>query len=255
MKNKKVGDLNAIKNMIVNTRKPMNRFGEIFFMKLTHSSDESSQWCFNIIENKKLPCFNQVFKEQIEEIYQTTEDNIKKMINCMKTTMNEQKQFFFVSKDAKFKVDEVKSYIDYLYLPAMENFHEWLKIFLDKAIQCRRATSILREHEQSYKIKKDKYELLCEEVIKNIELLEAKGKADIPNYPQSMYDSMNIFYHQTINYFPESDSRFNKNNLKKNNDNTTNNGNIILIFPLKVYPLESYGRELQHMLKSTILDN
>ncbi|KAG4085196.1 hypothetical protein H8356DRAFT_1435495 [Neocallimastix lanati (nom. inval.)] len=26
-------------------------------------------------------------------------------------------------------------------------------------------------------------------------------------------------------------------------------------FPLKLYPLESYGRELQHMLKSTLLDN
>jgi len=26
---KKVGDLNAIKNMIVNTRKPLNRFGGI----------------------------------------------------------------------------------------------------------------------------------------------------------------------------------------------------------------------------------
>ncbi|KAG4097285.1 hypothetical protein H8356DRAFT_941441 [Neocallimastix lanati (nom. inval.)] len=69
----------------------------------------------------------------------------------------------------------------------------------------RRATSILREHEQSYKIKKVKYELFCE-VIKNIELLEDKGKADIPNYLQSMYDSMIIFYYQTINYFPESDS-------------------------------------------------
>jgi len=55
----------------------------------------------------------------------------------------------------------------------------------------------------NYKIK-DKYELLCEEANKNIELLEAK--ADIPNYLQSMYDSMNIFHHQTINYFPESDS-------------------------------------------------
>ena len=33
------------------------------------------------------------------------------------------------------------------------------------------------------------------------------------------------------------------------------NGNIILTFPLKLYPLESYGRELQHMLKSTLLDN
>ncbi|KAG4097270.1 hypothetical protein H8356DRAFT_1677388, partial [Neocallimastix lanati (nom. inval.)] len=76
---------------------------------------------------------------------------------------------------------------------------------INSSQECRRATSILREHEQSYKIKKDKYELLCE-VIKNIELLEAKGKADIPNYLQSMYDSMNIFYHQTINYFPENDS-------------------------------------------------
>jgi len=26
-------------------------------------------------------------------------------------------------------------------------------------------------------------------------------------------------------------------------------------FPLKLYPLESYGRELQHMLKSTLLEN
>jgi len=29
----------------------------------------------------------------------------------------------------------------------------------------RRVTLILKEHKQSYKIKKDKYELLCEEVI------------------------------------------------------------------------------------------
>ncbi|KAG4096634.1 hypothetical protein H8356DRAFT_1326281 [Neocallimastix lanati (nom. inval.)] len=41
----------------------------------------------------------------------------------------------------------------------------------------------------------------------------------------------------------------------KNNDNTTNNGNIILTFRLKLYSLESYGRELQRMLKSTLLDN
>jgi len=43
--------------------------------------------------------------------------------------------------------------------------------------------------------------------------------------------------------------------MKKNNDNSTNNGNIILIFTLKLYSLERYGRELQHMLKSTLLDN
>ncbi|KAG4081697.1 hypothetical protein H8356DRAFT_1437306 [Neocallimastix lanati (nom. inval.)] len=48
---------------------------------------------------------------------------------------------------------------------------------------------------------------------------------------------------------------FDKNSMKKNNDNTTNNGNIILTFPLKIYSLESYGRELQHMIKSTLLDN
>ena len=29
--------------------------------------------------------------------------------------------------------------------------------------------------------------------------------------------------------------------MKKNNDNSTNNGNIILTFPLKVYSLECYG--------------
>jgi len=35
----------------------------------------------------------------------------------------------------------------------------------------RHVTLILREHEQFYKIKKDKYELLCEEIIQTIELL------------------------------------------------------------------------------------
>jgi len=43
--------------------------------------------------------------------------------------------------------------------------------------------------------------------------------------------------------------------MKKNNNNSTNNGNIISLFILKLYLLESYGRELQHMLKSTLLDN
>ncbi|KAG4092893.1 hypothetical protein H8356DRAFT_1321644 [Neocallimastix lanati (nom. inval.)] len=46
-----------------------------------------------------------------------------------------------------------------------------------------------------------------------------------------------------------------QNNLKKNNDITTKNGNIILILKLKLYSLESYNRELQHMLISTLLDN
>ncbi|KAG4081380.1 hypothetical protein H8356DRAFT_1425609 [Neocallimastix lanati (nom. inval.)] len=118
-------------------------------MKLTHLSDESSQWCFNIIENKKLPCFNQAFKEQvnaqfgffspvktidpkIDEIYQTTDDNIKKMINCMKTTMNEQKRFAF---EINYSLSSSSKDINYLYLPVMENLHEWLKTFLDKTIR------------------------------------------------------------------------------------------------------------------------
>ena len=66
----KVGELNVIKNMIVNTIKPINGFGSTLyplnssiykrffdkdlFMKLSPSSDESWQWCFNIIRNKTL---------------------------------------------------------------------------------------------------------------------------------------------------------------------------------------------------------
>ncbi|KAL6632348.1 hypothetical protein U3516DRAFT_870049 [Neocallimastix sp. 'constans'] len=51
--------------------------------------------------------FNQDFKEQTKKYIKQTEDNVKKMINCMKTTMNIQKQYAFVSKDAKLKGDEV----------------------------------------------------------------------------------------------------------------------------------------------------
>jgi len=36
---------------------------------------------------------------------------------------------------------------------------------INSSQEYRRVTSILREHEQSYKIKKDKYELLCDEII------------------------------------------------------------------------------------------
>jgi len=36
---------------------------------------------------------------------------------------------------------------------------------INSSKEYRRITSILKEHEQSYKIKKDKYELLCEEII------------------------------------------------------------------------------------------
>ncbi|KAG4100393.1 hypothetical protein H8356DRAFT_1386807 [Neocallimastix lanati (nom. inval.)] len=112
------------------------------------------------------------------------------MINCMKTIMNAQKQFSFVSKDAKLKGDEV----------VLKQ-----KLNLVKSQEYRCVTLILREYEQSYKIKNDNYEL-CKEVIQKIELLEVKRKADIPNYFQSVYDSINIFYHQTIKYFLENDS-------------------------------------------------
>jgi len=70
----------------------------------------------------------------------------------MKTIINAQKQFAFVSKEAKLKGDEVvlkqklnlvsdlflsssSKDIDYLYLSTMENFQEWLETFLDKAIR------------------------------------------------------------------------------------------------------------------------
>ncbi|KAL6632350.1 hypothetical protein U3516DRAFT_735586 [Neocallimastix sp. 'constans'] len=99
-------------------------------MKLTHLSDESSQWCFNIIENKKLL---KTVDPKIEEIYQTTEDNIKKMINCMKTTMNETKMQN--QKEINYSLSSSSKDINYLYLPVMENFHEWLKTFLDKTIR------------------------------------------------------------------------------------------------------------------------
>ena len=106
----------------------------------------------------------------------------------MKTTMNEQSDLplylkmqnqkeikLFYEKKKKwinfvsYSLSSSSKDINYLYLPVMENFHEWLKTFLDKTIrdaedsvynynnvrteingiqECRRATSILREHEQ-----------------------------------------------------------------------------------------------------------
>jgi len=44
---------------------------------------------------------------RLKKYIKQTEDNVKMMINCMKTIMNAQKQFSFVSKDAKLKGDEV----------------------------------------------------------------------------------------------------------------------------------------------------
>ncbi|KAG4085000.1 hypothetical protein H8356DRAFT_1344951 [Neocallimastix lanati (nom. inval.)] len=173
----------------------------------------------NSVNDTNLKAVDPILKKYIKQ----TEDNVKKMINCMKTIMNAQKQFAFVSKDAKLKGDEVvlKQKLNLRndsLNSTIKNFHELLKTFLDIAIRdaedsvynyntvrtemdittqmiaqtkqklkYRRVTLILREYELSYKIKKDKYELLC----------------DIPNYLQSVYDSMNIFYHQTVKYFPE----------------------------------------------------
>jgi len=127
----------------------------------------------------------------------------------------------------------------------MENFHDWLKTFLSKAIsdaessvntynnvrtemdtiiqimnqtkdkiaeevsgsqEQRRLTLLLKEHEQTYKIKKARYDLLTEQVIQKVELLETKRKADMPNYIQSMYDSMRVFYDQSLKHFSESTS-------------------------------------------------
>jgi len=73
------------------------------------------------------------------------------MTNFKNTTMNAQKQFAFVFKDAKLKGDEVvlkqklnlvndslssnSKDIECLCISAMENFHEWLKTFLDKTVR------------------------------------------------------------------------------------------------------------------------
>jgi len=125
----------------------------------------------------------------------------------------------------------------------MENFHDWLKTFLNKAIddaevsvnnynnirteldtinqiiaqtkeriaeeiagsqEQRRLSLLLKEHEQTYKIKKSRYDMLAEQVIQKVELLETKRKADMPNYIQSMYDSMRVFYDQSLKHFSES---------------------------------------------------
>ncbi|KAG4103720.1 hypothetical protein H8356DRAFT_1420160 [Neocallimastix lanati (nom. inval.)] len=85
--------------------------------------------------------------------------------------------------------------------------------------------------------------------MKNINKLEAtRAFVDFKKLLQNYESTL-----KTLNN--QKPKEFNKNNLKKNNDNSTNNGNIILTFQLKLYSLESYGRELQHTLKSTLLDN
>jgi len=236
----------------------------------------------------RLAVFNQAFKEQVNAQFgffqpvktvdpkveeavgqlaklkryiKQTEDSVKKMINGMRITMDAEKQFSIVAKEAKIKRDDANlkkklslisdslgsnsKDIECLYLPAMENFYDWLKTFLDKAIgdaeesvtkynnvrtemdtiiqiinqtkeriseeiagsqEQRRLSLLLKEHEQTYKIKKARYDMLTEQVIQKVELLETKRKADMPNYIQSMYDSMRVFYDQSLKHFSESTS-------------------------------------------------
>ncbi|ORX51024.1 hypothetical protein BCR36DRAFT_326004 [Piromyces finnis] len=236
----------------------------------------------------RLAVFNQAFKEQVNAQFgffqpvktvdpkveeavgqlsklkryiKQSEESVRKMISGMRQTMDAQKQFAVVSKDAKIKRDDTNlkkrlslvsdalssnsKDIECLYLPAMENFHDWLNTFLDKAIgdaedsvnnynnirtemdtinqiisqtkeriaeeiagsqEQRRLSLLLKEHEQTYKIKKAKYDMLVEQVIQKVELLETKRKADMPNYIQSMYDSMRVFYNQSLKHFSESSS-------------------------------------------------
>ena len=196
---------------------------------------------------------------KLKRYIKQSEDSVKKMINGMKQVMNAEQQFAVCSKDAKIKRDDTNlkkrlnlvsdslnsnsKDIECLYLPAMENFYDWLKTFLDKAIgdaedsvnnynnvrteldtinqiiaqtkekiaeeiagsqEQRRLSLILKEHEQTYKIKKSRYDMLVEQVIQKVELLETKRKADMPNYIQSMYDSMRVFYDQSLKHFSES---------------------------------------------------
>jgi len=196
---------------------------------------------------------------KLKRYIKQSEDSVKKMINGMKTTMEAQQQFSVISKDAKIKRDDTNlkkklsliseslgsnsKDIECLYLPAMENFYDWLKTFLDKAIsdaeesvikynnvrtemdtisqiitqtkeriaeeiagsqEQRRLSLLLKEHEQTYKIKKSRYDLLSDQVIQKVELLETKRKADMPNYIQSMYDSMRVFFDQSLKHFSES---------------------------------------------------
>jgi hypothetical protein len=196
---------------------------------------------------------------RLKRYIKQSEDSVKKMINGMKQVMEAEQHFAVVSKDAKIKRDDTNlekkltlvgdslnsnsKDIECLYLPAMENFHEWLKTFLNKAIddaevsvnnynnirteldtinqiiaqtkeriaeeiagsqEQRRLSLLLKEHEQTYKIKKSRYDMLAEQVIQKVELLETKRKADMPNYIQSMYDSMRVFYDQSLKHFSES---------------------------------------------------
>jgi|GEM_PF-1514017 len=125
----KAGKLNAVKNMIINTGKPMNGFGgtlypkntfkdkrffdEDLFMKLSPSSDESWQWCFNIIENKIIRQSSIIYDyskdiikdSQITALYK---ENNKKYNLILNNLINE-------FPDFKMKLDERFKLVNYKY--------------------------------------------------------------------------------------------------------------------------------------------
>ncbi|ORY15776.1 hypothetical protein LY90DRAFT_677491 [Neocallimastix californiae] len=125
----KVGKLNPIKNMIVNTGKPMNGFGgtlypmntftdkrffdEDLFMKFSPSSDESWQWFFNVIHNETL--------RQSSIIYDYSKDIIRDLHGTSLSNINNEnsnlilKNFTREFPDFKKKLDEKFKLINYKY--------------------------------------------------------------------------------------------------------------------------------------------
>jgi len=124
----KAGRLNAIKNIIVNTGRPMNGFGgtlypkntfmdkrffdEDLFMKLSPSSDESWQWCFNIIENRTIRQSSIIYdysKDIIRDSQVTSlyKENDKKYNLILKNLINEFPDFKR-KLDKRFKLTNYK---------------------------------------------------------------------------------------------------------------------------------------------------
>ncbi|KAL6594930.1 nucleotide-diphospho-sugar transferase [Neocallimastix sp. 'constans'] len=130
----KVGKLNPIKNMIVNTGKPMNGFGgtlypmntftdkrffdEDLFMKFSPSSDESWQWFFNVIHNETL--------RQSSIIYDYSKDIIRDLHGTSLSNINNEnsnlilKNFTREFPDFKKKLDEKFKLINYKYCLCFE---------------------------------------------------------------------------------------------------------------------------------------
>ncbi|KAG4082004.1 hypothetical protein H8356DRAFT_1324164 [Neocallimastix lanati (nom. inval.)] len=174
---------------------------------------------------KKYPN-NIIFVKTIDPKVDTAIDKLNRLKKYIKQT--EDNQFAFVSKDAKLKGDKVvlkqklnlvsdslsSNSKDIEYKRHAEGSvynYNTVRIEMDITTQMivqtkqklsneingsqeyRQVTLVLREHEQFYKIKS----------YSKFELLETKCKDDISYYLQSVYDSMNIFYNQTVKYFPE----------------------------------------------------